>query len=303
MLAGVAVVLALAAMFVPLLGLPIVFVWPSPIVLLFARRGPRTAILATVVVLALVGLISGLSGALFVLTFGPLALVLGWSAHRRRSAEETLALASLAALFSFFVELAAARYLFNLDLLGEYRRLMQEALDRTAALSGLPEGDQTLRLLQQQLDILHLLYPAILILAAALLALLMFLSTKAVVARLDVELADLVPFKDWQLPMWTLWAYLVATGILLLAGNAEGSLLHSLGLNAVVALSVVFMVQGMSFLYFLLLRWRMAKGLAVVLLVVLFMNPIFSRLLAMAGIFEVAFGYRQRLREKGNSAP
>src|SRR5881397_1969228 len=89
-LAALVAVLALAANYVPLVGLAANFLCPIPLAVLMIRHGLRVAALATVVAIAIGSAISGpVTGVLILLGFAPVGLAIGLvcagSGRRRRS--------------------------------------------------------------------------------------------------------------------------------------------------------------------------------------------------------------------------
>src|SRR2546426_667946 len=86
-LAALVTVLALAANYIPLVGLAANFLCPIPLAVLMIRHGLRVAALATVVAIALGSAISGpVTGLLILLGFAPVGLAIGFGLRRQWSA-------------------------------------------------------------------------------------------------------------------------------------------------------------------------------------------------------------------------
>src|SRR2546421_5424540 len=88
-LAALVAVLALAANYVPLVGLAANFLCPIPLAVLMIRHGLRVAALATVVAIAIGSAISGpVTGVLILLGFAPVGLAIGFGLRRQWRSEE-----------------------------------------------------------------------------------------------------------------------------------------------------------------------------------------------------------------------
>jgi uncharacterized protein YybS (DUF2232 family) len=106
---------------------------------------------------------------------------------------------------------------------------------------------------------------------------------------------QLPPIRDWRLPRSFVWYYLIALFAELFVPVDPGSFVSTIVVNIVPLLMLAFVVQGISFLFFLghAKRKMWIPWLGVVA-VVLF-NPLFMPF-SLLGVFDTAFPIRDRFR-------
>ncbi|TLS48887.1 DUF2232 domain-containing protein [Paenibacillus antri] len=110
------------------------------------------------------------------------------------------------------------------------------------------------------------------------------------------SIPQLPPIRDWKLPRSFVWYYLIALFAELFVPVDPGSFLSTIVVNIVPILMLAFVVQGVSFLFFIghAKRKMWIPWLGVVA-VVLF-NPLFMPF-SLLGVFDTAFPLRDRFRK------
>src|SRR3989475_5144247 len=115
-LAALVAVLALAANYVPLVGLAANFLCPIPLAVLMIRHGLRVAALATVVAIAIGSAISGpVTGVLILLGFAPVGLAIGFGLRRQWSASTVVLVTGGAVLLALILGGVAAKIGIGVD--------------------------------------------------------------------------------------------------------------------------------------------------------------------------------------------
>src|SRR2546427_1918878 len=115
-LAALVAVLALAANYVPLVGLAANFLCPIPLAVLMIRHGLRVAALATVVAIAIGSAISGpVTGVLILLGFAPVGLAIGFGLRRQWSASTVVLITGGAGLLALVFGGGAAEIRLGVD--------------------------------------------------------------------------------------------------------------------------------------------------------------------------------------------
>ena len=98
-LAAVAIVMALIAIYIPVLGAFVNFIWPLPIIACGVRNGFKWALLTTIVAgLIAAMIINPLQAFILVAVFGILGLVLGECMRRNSNPLTILAFGSIGAI-------------------------------------------------------------------------------------------------------------------------------------------------------------------------------------------------------------
>ncbi len=107
---------------------------------------------------------------------------------------------------------------------------------------------------------------------------------------------QLPPIRDWRLPRSFVWYYLIALFAELFVPVDPGSFVSTIVVNIVPLLMLAFVVQGVSFLFFLgYTKGKMWIPWLGVVAVVLF-NPLFMPF-SLLGVFDTAFPIRDRFRK------
>ena len=87
LLAALTVILALAAVYLPVIGIAAALLWPIPIIVLVVRHGVRQGMMAAVVAGIIMALfIDPVTALQMVISFMPTGIVLGWGFRRSWSA-------------------------------------------------------------------------------------------------------------------------------------------------------------------------------------------------------------------------
>src|SRR5919108_733301 len=255
MLAALTVALFAAARYLPVLGIVVSLLAPTPILLATLRCGSRTGLLALgLSTLSLTLLFDSLQGGIFLAEYGVMALVLAEAIRRQWSVERTIlasaAVPSMASgalivalIGSVDLNLGAVKQHFHEDLGQALRPLLSEG-------GGL--SDEALRAyVEETLGTFMQLLPSLFVLSTAAGALLNYGVVRIMWRRLGGQ-PPLPEMKlaQWKAPEVCVWV-LIASGI--------GSFvplpgLRIVGLNMLFLVSLVYLVQGFGVIAFYLQR-------------------------------------------------
>ena len=143
-----------------------------------------------------------------------------------------------------------------------------------------------------------LMMPAMLILFAAADTMTGYVLTRLYFKRAGgVKLPALPPFVHWRFPKNIFWALLAAL-ILDMASKAfpDDGLYRMLSLNLMEVLRGIFLVEGLSLLWYFMSAYKVNKALRVILtLFCAFFAPV-SYVLSMIGIFDIWYDLRRRIK-------
>ena len=112
-----------------------------------------------------------------------------------------------------------------------------------------------------------------------------------------MKLPALPPFVHWRFPKNIFWALLAAL-ILDMASKAfpDDGLYRMLSLNLMEVLRGIFLVEGLSLLWYFMSAYKVNKALRVILtLFCAFFAPV-SYVLSMIGIFDIWYDLRRRIK-------
>ncbi|GAB6933790.1 hypothetical protein JCM14719A_21440 [Calditerricola satsumensis] len=290
------VMLALSA-YTPL-GLFLSLVLPLPFAVYAARQGWQPSAWAAALALVLTAFLFGLPAVPAAVFAGAVGTALGGAHRKRRPAEQAVLLAFLAALVSMLLLLVALAAFFNINLVERFETLMRESLqaaERMLERAGM-DVERQAAMWHESGRWLHQLIPSMLLMSAATVALVNQWAAGHVLRRMGVPVRRLPPLKDWRLPRSLLYYYLASIVLLFIPGVRDVTWLANVAWNGQALLSVLFVLQGLSLVFFVAdaRGWSPWVGRAVVIL--LFLFPHLFLILSLAGIVDLATRVRDVIR-------
>ncbi|MDI9389456.1 MAG: DUF2232 domain-containing protein [Synergistota bacterium] len=306
LLAGLAVVLFMAAHFLPVVGAAFSLLAPAPLVILGLRHDLKKASLglgvSTLLVAALLGPVSSL---FFLLGFGVLGVGLGLLAKKIDKGVEILLYGILLSLGSKLLLMAVVARLtginpFQLD--GAEMQSMVDKVFQFYESTGMSKDSLAAVRLQfaESIRLLPVIFPAILTVAAALDCYLSYVVGSFVLKRIGNEpLPPLPPFSRWRFPKSVFGAFVVSI-LLSLIGSRDGSMDFALkaGVNLRLLVNFLFLFQGLSLIWFFLterIAGSFGRLLRTVVIILTVLVPILSTLAVMGGIGDMWLDFRGRL--------
>jgi len=146
------------------------------------------------------------------------------------------------------------------------------------------------------LQMLPLLFPALLVMASGVDAFLSYAVSGAVLRRLGREtLPPLPSFETWRFPKSLFWALLVSAVLLFLGSSSgTGAISFRVGVNLRILVSMLFFLQG-SAVVLAFLKSKKIGAWRWGVFVLLLMVPILSQLALVLGIIDMWFDIRSRI--------
>jgi uncharacterized protein YybS (DUF2232 family) len=293
-LAALAVTLFAAAKYVPVLGILVSLLAPAPLLLVALRHGLRSGLLALgLSILSLTLLFGSLQSTVFFAEYGVMALAMSEAIRRQWSVEKTLFISTILPsvasgvvvallLLSVDVNLDAVKQHFEDDLSQALQQLMTEggALNEDALRTYVQEGFRT---------VVQLL-PALFVLSTAAGALLNYGVVRIVWRRLEGQPPLLEGnLMQWKAPEFCVWV-LIVSGVCSFA-SLPG--MRIAGLNVLLLVSLVYLVQGLGIMVFYLNKaWvpSIFRSLAYIFLVI---QPLLLLGVAAFGLFDLWCDFRR----------
>ncbi|WP_151733361.1 DUF2232 domain-containing protein [Paenibacillus tengchongensis] len=283
--------LLLLSLSTPLLIITTLFMF-IPAVVLFTALNTKQFILHVLPVLLIVGLISPVYVLLAVYFLIP-ALVMGRWYKKRASAMSTILAGMFAILGEYLLILLLGTLLFNFDLSTYVNDMMQTAL---APLTDLGTANPLMNDLGfTSADVHTLSYwtvqiiPMTLIVSSFLLSVITHSIVRPILNSMEYAVPKLKPAREWRLPRSFIWYYLIGVVITLLFGSAESGFMSMITANLLPLLRIVFKIQTIGFLFFLVYERKWSKAVALVLSIPVILFPG----LWIIGVIDLAMPLRQ----------
>lgn len=307
LLSALVIIMSLFGMYLPVIGTIISLASPVPIVILGLRHGIKWSVLSVLVVgLSLTLLISPLQSLAVSLGFGFLGVALGETVRRKLSLSRIMVWGTLASLISKLLLLLAVMLFLGTNSLTDNMDMLHKMMEQSIQLySGLGMSAGQIELLQKTMEemlrLLKIIFPVLLLLVSVLDTFFNYFICRYVLKRLDYALPAFLPFACWNIPK-SLTVVLLAGLVLIVAGNHYNlALLANIGLNMQYFSMLLFLLQGFAVTVYFLKKWRVTKPLRVVILILLFITPLFTEIIVWLGLLDVFFDYRRLKQSKGGS--
>ncbi|RNB83417.1 DUF2232 domain-containing protein [Brevibacillus fluminis] len=296
-------VVALVLLFISvhtILGMFAFLLVPVPFVLLASRSTGRELLLFILLFAIVSYFFAGLGGSLMAIMFGFIGGIMGRAYQRRRSALAAIVIGAGASFVSLVLGLALTKYVFGVDLVTGMERTTEQLISGPGSLPtpGWLTKEEWKSEIDMQLRLFELVLPSIIVATSFIMSTVVHWFARLISNLLKRPLPRLLPVREWNFPRSLIYYYFGALLLLLMFGNAtEKNFLSSALNNVKVMLDMVFMLQGLSFCFYILYRkgW---KKLSPVLVVVLFIFPLLTYILSLLGILDLGVGLRKRMEKR-----
>lgn len=329
-LAGLAALFALAARYIPLLGVASALVCPLPLTLLVVRQSLRVGVLAALVAAVIAGMIGGpLTGLTILLTFAPLGIAFGLAIRRQLAGSTALLICSVVATVSVLVNLAVTLAVSGFNPYTAMIQGMQQGQDAAlqfyARLGIDPARFAQMNIaMRQVLDLMPRLIPVLVVVGGVSVAYTNFEVTRFVVRRFGVTFAPLPPISTWRAPGFFLWLLPLGLGLVWLAraapvpwhlaGHMQRMLpaddllaiassppsrfpeVETAGLNLSILVQMTYSMLGLVAAWVLLERFGAPRWLRWMAIAFAFTTPSLGIAAFFLGIADAAFDLRGRWR-------
>lgn len=301
LLVAITVIMALMAVYLPLLGIAATLLWPLPIIVLIVRHGIKYGILSVAAAaIIMTMLISPVSAVHMTAAFGPTSLALGYGFYKGLSAARILLYGITASLFGVFLTAGLTMLLTGVNPLSMSEQIgsMKEAaaaafqMYETMGMS----ADMLAQSKQEFMDAMEyvvMLLPMVFLLSGTITAWLNFAIGGRVLRRLGHHVTALPDFDAWRLPKVILYIFGFALVGLYWGSRTGVELLQQVSLNAYVLSTLAGFIQGAAVLSSIA-RDRVSRWLFWIIMAFIFLNGATSQILAVFGLSDMLFDYRRR---------
>lgn len=300
LLSALTVILALAAVYLPVIGMVAALVWALPVIVLVVRHGLRWGIMAVLVsgvIMAL--LIEPLLSLRMVISFAPTGLMLGVAFRRHWSGARTFGSALLVSIAAKLLSLGLLFLLTSVNPLTLEMNALQGSFDQSFAVyeqMGMDPAalEKSRADIANAMEFLSLLLPFVVAIMGLLDVAVGYLVGCRVLKRLGHDVPELPPFSEWHMPLVFLYIFGFALVGIYWGGSRDIKWLYQAALNLNMVAMFAGIVQGLSLMSYVLLRFRVRRAMRLALYVLVLMAGPLSQVLAFTGLFDIIFDYRRR---------
>ena len=296
---------ALAAPFLPIVGVLFLLGWTAPLVVLIARHGYGYAVPGVLCVAGFYYAVLGAMGALHTLFLVvPLAFFLGFGLRRKWQAVRLVKGGLVTSLVSTLVSLLLVALLFGVDPLAPFIEAVRDSYQSlgSAVQSGGGLSPSEAQALEKQvaslIETVSLIAPTIFIVESALAVLLNFFAAGVLLARVGETMPALPPFREWRFSVYFLFLFGFSLVGLYWGGTRHIPLLYEASLNGDIIATFAGLIQGFSLLWYVADHWKIGRFWRFTLVAFAVLSAFLMQLIAFTGLFDMYFDYRRRFSRR-----
>ncbi len=131
--------------------------------------------------------------------------------------------------------------------------------------------------------------------------LLCFLLSQLSLRRSGLPNAPIPPFREWQLPWYMAWGFLIGLAATVGYGffdGGQGRVALYVGLNLLVVFGSIYMVQGLAVAYWYFERFKLVGPIKAIFTALAIFAQLLFLVLTWVGLFDTWFNYRKLKREE-----
>lgn len=298
MVALFSILLALA-FYVPVVNIVASLFAVLPIAWYSATYDRSSSILIVIVGIVISFLIGGIMMLPLSLTFAVLGLVMGDAIRTKKSKLFLFMSSSLAVLITSAIQYILSVQFFGIDIIRESLDMLNESYRSSMSFAEDITGQAPIdeKELAKMFKMMEYTIPAVVTISAFMTTFVIVSMNLPLLRRFGVNVPTFAPFKDMRLPRSILWYYLGVLSVSLFASPVEGSTLYIIITNFSVVLWILFVLQGISLLFYYIDE----KGLPniVKVLVVVLSIPLYSFIM-LIGILDLGFNIRSYVTGKNS---
>ncbi|GAB7388515.1 YybS family protein [Bacillaceae bacterium] len=294
LLSGIYVVLLFLSVYTPV-GVLTTMILPLPFVVYTMRHPVKMAVLSAGVSGFLSILVASLPAVMMAVFAGSVGIAMGTLYRKDKPALTVFAGGLLATLANFFLAMLLSVYLFDVNPIRSLQEMLQQSFaqsERLLSQFGLPP--EQIAPMRQMVEMVGEMLPMLLFLASVHIALINHWVARKLLRKLGMEVKGFPAFKNWKWPRVLLIYYLV-TIVLLFIPDLQNGFVHAILVNVFPVFYLMFIVQGLSFLFFLSDAKNWGRTVPIAAVVGLFLFPPLPFILSLLGIVDVGFDLRGKI--------
>ncbi|HKM38809.1 MAG TPA: DUF2232 domain-containing protein, partial [bacterium] len=179
-----------------------------------------------------------------------------------------------------------------------YFSIYQDSLDSTLGLYGrLGIGNEVLEqmedTLSQSLSMMRYLMPMAMVVGSLILAIINFLLSRSILARLGITYPGFPPFSSWKLPRTVAMGYLAGVLFVIASHYTRQEVFQHIGMNIQAIFQLALLIQGLAVAWHFMEVYRLAKALRIAVVAFAFIAPVLGQILFFIGLSDLFFDLRR----------
>jgi len=297
MMIAIFAILLVLAFYVPIVSMVAALFVVLPIAWYSALYDRVSSILLAIAGCIIAFIIGSVQIVPFALVYAVLAVVIGDAIRRKQSKLYLFMSASMMCLLVVSVMYFISVQFFDVDIVKESIAFFEASFRESMEMVKGQLGNSLEKQYMASLETMEYIVPAIVTVSVFVSTWIILLLNLPILRRLGLDAPKFAPFKDMRLPRSVMWYYLIVLCISLVGKPEVGGALYVIILNLSVVLWILFVLQGISLLFYYIHEKRLSKFAKVV--VVLLSIPLYSFVM-LIGILDLGFNIRSYITGKNN---
>lgn len=299
-LAAVAIIMALIALYVPVIGMFVNFIWPMPVIVCGHKHGLKYSVMTLLVASIIIAMLASPINAFFLaVIFGTIGLVLGECMRRKMKPLSVMLYGSAGALIALILNLVLSFLILGIDPLNMLFSSFNDSLTQVEAFyrsHNFTEEQikQSVASLKEMIGMMRLIMPGAFLTFAPILAFVNYWAAKKVLMRLGESFEPFPPFTQLKVPNWVLAPYVLSLiGVTYFYTNKlQEHWGYKVCVNIQTVCCLVLVLQALSLIYWYVEIKKKPRWWADIGVALLFFIPLFSQFAVYLGAFDMVFDYR-----------
>jgi len=293
------VALLLFLLYIPVIGGFLTLALAVPFIVYTVRHGVKRSILFFIVSLLLTLLFGTVVTLPATMVFGISGIVIGYLYQQKKARYSVLLGGTIAFSLAFLLMFVLSSLLMNVNLISEMNNALNQSIDQSVDMMkslGQTVTDEQIQQLEQTITTFKYLLPLFIAMLGVVCAFFSQLIAASVLKRLKHDIESFPPFRELQLPKSVIWYYLIVLILSFPSFNfEEGSFMFIAILNLAMALQMLVMLQGFSFIFYFSYQKGYSKAIPVIVTILAFILPILLQFVRILGIIDLGFNLRKRI--------
>lgn len=284
---------------IPAIGIVGIWFVPLPIILNVVKFGTKPTGLVVAVGAIISFLLLNFLGLSIALFMGIVGMAIGHAIRQNKSKIYILMTTMLTSLISGMLLVLGYVKFANINVFDIANDNVKDLLKQIQTSQQALQGPNVLtdEKIQALLTSSQLTLPVAVIMMAFIYAIITIIILSPVLKKLGVKMPKFAKFKDLRFPKIVLFIYLIVLIFKYMGQYEEGTYMYMVILNLSLIIMILFIIQGISFIHFVIDLYKLPKALAWMGTFIAIL-PALNSYVLLLGIIDLGFDLRMLLSQK-----
>lgn len=298
LIVALAVVFALAGIYIPLLSYALIFL-PVPFIIIGVKHGIKYNILAVIAAAIIIGSMTEPMRALFIAVTGGLnSIVVGYMIQKKHPVSRIMFWGSIASIVASVLSLGLVSYLMNMniiDIIEDTFTMTNEIYEGIFKNVGTDENriKELKTMMENAKNMAIMLLPSSVIFVSVILTYINYLVSGIVLKRMGKEIQKPKKFSQFRLPKNILMGTIIILVLTYLVSGMNIVNYQTLFANVFYIFFIIYLIQGISVVSFYMTNHGIGRFLKAIIIFIILSMPGVAMILSLLGLGDVIFNIRK----------